>query len=161
VRPGTPGLEHRVGGLEKDYLSGNISYAPSNHEQMVRVRYRKLAKITQDIPPTKINGPDRGKLLVIGWGSTYGSITAAVQEAQAQGKSVSHVHLRHLNPLPADLGEIISRFEKVLVPEMNMGQLLRVLRAEYLVDAVGLNKIQGRPFKVSEVATRIARMLED
>jgi 2-oxoglutarate ferredoxin oxidoreductase subunit alpha len=161
VRPGTPGLEHRVGGLEKDYTTGNISYAPANHEQMVRVRYRKLAKITQDIPPTKIHGPERGKLLVIGWGSTYGSITAAVSEAQQQGKSVSHVHLRHLNPLPADLGEIISRFEKVLVPEMNMGQLLRVLRAEYLVDAVGLNKIQGRPFKVSELSARIARMLEE
>jgi 2-oxoglutarate ferredoxin oxidoreductase subunit alpha len=161
VRPGTPGLEHRVGGLEKDYKTGNISYAPMNHEQMVRVRYRKLAKITQDIPPTKIHGPDRGKLLVIGWGSTYGSITAAVNEFQQQGKSVSHVHLRHLNPLPADLGEILSRFEKILVPEMNMGQLLRVLRAEYLVDAVGLNKIQGRPFKVSEITARIARMLEE
>jgi len=161
VRPGTPGLEHRVGGLEKDYTTGNISYAPANHEQMVRVRYRKLAKITQDIPPTKIHGPERGKLLVIGWGSTYGSITAAVGEAQQQGKSVSHVHLRHLNPLPADLGEIMSRFEKILVPEMNMGQLLRVLRADYLVDAVGLNKIQGRPFKVSEVSARIARMLEE
>jgi 2-oxoglutarate ferredoxin oxidoreductase subunit alpha len=161
VRPGTPGLEHRVGGLEKDYKTGNISYAPMNHEQMVRVRYRKLAKITQDIPPTKIHGPERGKLLVIGWGSTYGSITAAVNEAQHQGHAVSHVHLRHLNPLPADLGEVISRFEKVLVPEMNMGQLLRVLRAEYLVDAVGLNKIQGRPFKVSEISARIARMLEE
>ena len=161
VRPGTPGLEHRVGGLEKDYTTGNISYAPTNHEQMVRVRYRKLAKITQDIPPTKIHGPERGKLLVIGWGSTYGSITAAVNEAQQQGHSVSHVHLRHLNPLPADLGEVISRFEKVLVPEMNMGQLLRVLRTEYLVDAVGLNKIQGRPFKVSEISARIARMLEE
>jgi 2-oxoglutarate/2-oxoacid ferredoxin oxidoreductase subunit alpha len=161
VRPGTPGLEHRVGGLEKDYTTGNISYAPANHEQMVRVRYRKLAKITQDIPPTKIHGPERGKLLVIGWGSTYGSITAAVSEAQQQGKSVSHVHLRHLNPLPADLGEIMSRFEKILVPEMNMGQLLRILRAEYLVDAVGLNKIQGRPFKVSEISARIARMLEE
>lgn len=161
VRPGTPGLEHRVGGLEKDYTTGNISYAPANHEQMVRVRYRKLAKITQDIPPTKIHGPERGKLLVIGWGSTYGSITAAVSEAQQQGKSVSHVHLRHLNPLPADLGEIMSRFEKILVPEMNMGQLLRVLRADYLVDAVGLNKIQGRPFKVSEISARIARMLEE
>jgi 2-oxoglutarate ferredoxin oxidoreductase subunit alpha len=161
VRPGTPGLEHRVGGLEKDYLTGNISYAPNNHEQMVRVRYRKMEKITQDIPPTKVDGPEKGKLLVIGWGSTYGSITAAIKEFQAQGKSVSHVHLRYLNPLPADLGEIISRFEKILVPEMNMGQLLRVLRAEYLVDAVGLNKIQGRPFKVSEVAARIARMLEE
>jgi 2-oxoglutarate ferredoxin oxidoreductase subunit alpha len=161
VRPGTPGLEHRVGGLEKDYLTGNISYAPTNHEQMVRVRYRKMAKITQEIPPTRIDGPEKGKLLVIGWGSTYGSITAAVREFQAQGKSVSHVHLRFLNPLPADLGEIIGRFEKVLVPEMNMGQLLRVLRADYLVDAVGLNKIQGRPFKVSEISAKIVRMLEE
>ncbi|MEW6299552.1 MAG: 2-oxoacid:acceptor oxidoreductase subunit alpha [Thermodesulfobacteriota bacterium] len=161
VRPGTPGLEHRIGGLEKDYLTGNISYAPLNHEQMVRVRYRKMAKITQDIPPTKIDGPDSGKLLVIGWGSTYGSIAAAVKEFQGQGKAVSHVHLRYLNPLPADLGGIIARFDKVLVPEMNMGQLLRVLRAEYLVDAVGLNKIQGRPFKVSEITARIARMLEE
>jgi 2-oxoglutarate ferredoxin oxidoreductase subunit alpha len=161
VRPGTPGLEHRVGGLEKDYLTGNISYAPTNHEQMVRVRYRKMAKITQEIPPTRIDGPGKGKLLVIGWGSTYGSITAAVREFQAQGKSVSHVHLRFLNPLPADLGEIIGRFEKVLVPEMNMGQLLRVLRADYLVDAVGLNKIQGRPFKVSEISAKIVRMLEE
>jgi len=161
VRPGTPGLEHRIGGLEKDYVTGNISYAPTNHEQMVRVRYRKMAKITQEIPPTKIDGPEKGKLLVIGWGSTYGSITASVREFQAQGKSVSHVHLRFLNPLPADLGEIIGRFEKVLIPEMNMGQLLRVLRAEYLVDAVGLNKIQGRPFKVSEISAKIARMLEE
>jgi 2-oxoglutarate/2-oxoacid ferredoxin oxidoreductase subunit alpha len=125
------------------------------------VRYRKMAKITQEIPPTQIDGPDSGKLLVIGWGSTYGSITAAVKEVRQQGKAVSHVHLRYLNPLPADLGQIIGRFEKVLVPEMNMGQLLRVLRAEYLVDAVGLNKIQGRPFKVSEVATKITRMLEE
>jgi 2-oxoglutarate ferredoxin oxidoreductase subunit alpha len=161
VRPGTPGLEHRIGGLEKDYLTGNISYAPNNHEQMVRVRYRKMAKITQEIPPTKIDGPERGKLLVIGWGSTFGSIAAAVKEFQGQGKAVSHVHLRYLNPLPSDLGEIIARFDKVLVPEMNMGQLLRVLRAEYLVDAVGLNKIQGRPFKVSEITARIARMLEE
>ena len=161
VRPGTPGLEHRIGGLEKDYLTGNISYAPNNHEQMVRVRYRKMAKITQEIPPTKIDGAERGKLLVIGWGSTYGSIAAAVKEFQGQGKAVSQVHLRYLNPLPPDLGEIISRFDKVLVPEMNMGQLLRVLRAEYLVDAVGLNKIQGRPFKVSEITARIARMLEE
>ncbi|MGE0821398.1 MAG: 2-oxoacid:acceptor oxidoreductase subunit alpha [Candidatus Binatia bacterium] len=161
VRPGTPGLEHRIGGLEKDYTTGNISYAPTNHEQMVRVRYRKIAKITQDIPPTVIDGPEHGKILVIGWGSTYGAITSAVKECQEQGHAVSHVHLRYLNPLPADLGEIIARFDKVLVPEMNMGQLLRILRAEYLVDAVGLNKIQGRPFKVSEIIARIARMLEE
>jgi 2-oxoglutarate ferredoxin oxidoreductase subunit alpha len=161
VRPGTPGLEHRIGGIEKDYLTGNISYAPVNHEQMARVRVRKLNLLTQDIPPTKIEGPDSGKLLLVGWGSTYGSITAAVKQAQAQGQAVSHVHLRHLNPLPADLGDILARFDKVLVPEMNLGQLVRLLRAEYLVDAVGLNKIQGRPFKVSEISTRIARMLEE
>ena len=161
VRPGTPGLEHRIGGIEKDYLTGNISYAPVNHEQMARVRARKLQKVTQDIPPTKIEGPDSGKLLLVGWGSTYGSIAAATKEAQAQGQAVSHVHLRHLNPLPADLGDILARFDKILVPEMNLGQLVRVLRAEYLVDAIGLNKIQGRPFKVSEISTRIARMLEE
>ena len=161
VRPGTPGLEHRVGGLEKDYLTWNVSYAPTNHEQMVQVRYRKLARITQEIPPTNVDGAEEGKLLVIGWGGTYGSIAAAVRQVQAQGKSVSHVHLRYLNPLPPDLGEILSRFDRVLVPEMNMGQLRRVLRAEYLVDAVGLNKIQGRPFKVSEITTKISRMLEE
>ncbi len=161
VKPGTPGLEHRIGGIEKDYLTGNISYAPANHEQMVRVRHQKVGKITQEIPPTEVKGPERGKLLVLGWGSTYGAIAAAVEAAQAQGHSVAHAHLRYLNPLPADLGEILGRYEKVLVPEMNMGQLLKLIRAEYLVDAVGLNKIQGRPFKVSEVATRIARMLED
>ena len=161
VKPGTPGLEHRIGGIEKDYLTGNISYAPANHEQMVRVRHQKVAKITQEIPPTEVKGPKQGKLLVLGWGSTYGAIAAAVEAAQAQGHAVAHAHLRYLNPLPADLGDVLSRYEKVLVPEMNMGQLLRLIRADYLVDAVGLNKIQGRPFKVSEVATRIARMLED
>ncbi len=161
VRPGTPGLEHRIGGLEKDYVTGNVSYAPTNHEQMVRVRYRKLARIAQEIPPTEVQGPQEGKVLVVGWGGTYGAITAAVRQMQAEGKPVSQVHLRYLNPLPPDLGEILSRFEKVLVPEMNMGQLRRLLRAEYLVDAVGLNKIQGRPFKVSEITTKITRMLEE
>ncbi len=158
--PGTPGLEHRIGGIEKDYLTGNISYAPANHEQMVRVRHQKVQKITQEIPPIKVDGPEQGKLLVLGWGSTYGPIAAAVEDAQAQGHSVAHVHLRYLNPLPADLGDVLGQYDKVLVPEMNMGQLVKLIRAEYLIDAVGLNKIQGRPFKVSEVATRIARMLE-
>jgi len=160
VVPGTPGLEHRIGGLEKEYLSGNVSYAPANHEQMVRVRARKIAGITAEIPPTHIWGPPAGELLVVGWGSTYGSIAAAVREQQRQGRSVSHVHLRHLNPLPPDLGTILTRFRKVLVPEMNMGQLVKVLRAEYLIDAVGFNKIQGLPFKISELTTRINRMLE-
>jgi len=160
VIPGTPNLEHRIGGLEKEYLSGNVSYVPSNHEQMVRVRARKVAGMVADIPPTEVLGPASGELLVVGWGSTYGSIAAAVQKAQAEGKSVSQVHLRYLNPLPADLGDVLSRFKKILVPEMNMGQLVRLLRAEYLVDAIGLNKIQGLPFKVSEITNRINRMLE-
>lgn len=161
VKPGTPGLEHRIGGIEKDYLTGNISYAPANHEQMVRVRHQKVTRITQEIPPTKVHGPEQGKLLVLGWGSTYGAIAAAVEDAQTQGHAVAHAHLRHLNPLPADLGDVLGRYDKVLVPEMNMGQLLKLVRAEYLIAAVGLNKIQGRPFKVSEVATRIARLLEE
>ncbi|HVO25528.1 MAG TPA: 2-oxoacid:acceptor oxidoreductase subunit alpha [Candidatus Margulisiibacteriota bacterium] len=160
VVPGTPGLEHRIGGLEKEYLSGNVSYAPANHEQMVRVRARKVAGIAAEIPPTEIYGPPQGDVLVVGWGSTYGAITAAVQDLQRQGKPVSHVHLRYLNPLPGDLGDILRRFKKILVPEMNLGQLVKVLRAEYLVDAIGLNKIQGLPFKVSEITNRINRMLE-
>ncbi len=160
VVPGTPGLEHRIGGLEKEYLSGNVSYAPANHEQMVRVRARKIAGIAAEIPPTEINGAPEGDVLLIGWGSTYGAITAAVQTLQRQHKPVSHVHLRYLNPLPGDLGDILRRFKKILVPEMNLGQLVKVLRAEYLVDAVGLNKIQGLPFKVAEITNRIIRMLE-
>jgi 2-oxoglutarate ferredoxin oxidoreductase subunit alpha len=160
VIPGTPGMEHRIGGLEKEYLSGNVSYAPNNHEQMVRVRARKIAAIAAEIQATEIHGPATGDLLVVGWGSTYGSIAAAVRDAQRQGRSVSQVHLRYLNPLPPDLGGILKGFKKVLVPEMNLGQLIRVLRAEFLVDAVGLNKIQGLPLKVSEISSRIDRMLE-
>jgi 2-oxoglutarate ferredoxin oxidoreductase subunit alpha len=160
VKPGTPGLEHRIGGIEKEDVTGNISYAPANHELMTRARARKVAAVAQDIPPTTIRGEQAGDLLVVGWGSTYGSIVAAVDEVRARGKKVSHVHLRHLNPLPPDLGRILRRFKTVLVPEMNMGQLLTILRATYLVDAVGLNKIQGQPFKVSEIAGKILRLLE-
>lgn len=161
VVPGTPGLEHRIGGIEKEYLTGNVSYAPVNHEQMVRVRARKVAGIAAEIPPTQVHGPDHGDLLIVGWGSTYGSIAAAVRQAHSEGRKVAHVHLRYVNPLPPDLGDIIRRFKKILVPEMNLGQLVKLLRAEYLVDAVGLNKIQGLPLKVSEISARIARMLED
>lgn len=160
VIPGTPGMEHRIGGLEKEYLSGNVCYAPMNHEQMVRVRARKVAGIAAEIPPTQIHGDDEGDLLLVGWGSTFGAIAAAVKTVRSEGKRVSHVHLRHLNPLPSDLGEILGRFKKVLVPEINLGQLVRVLRAEYLVNAIGLNKIQGLPFRVSEITARINRMLE-
>ncbi len=159
VIPGTPNMEHRIGGLEKEHITGNVSYAPANHEQMVRVRASKIAGIAADIPPTEVHGPPDGDLVVVGWGSTYGSIAAAVLDAQRRGQSVAHVHLRHLNPLPRDLGDILKSFKQVLVPEMNMGQLIKILRAEYLVDAVGINKIQGLPFKVSELTQRINRML--
>lgn len=158
--PGTPGLEHRVGGLEKDYLTGNVSYAPINHEQMVRVRSRKIAGIVREIPPTELNGPAEGDLLLLGWGSTYGSIESAARELQAAGKKVAHAHLRYLNPLPPDLGDILKRYKHVVVPELNMGQLVRLIRAEYLVDAIGLNKIQGQPFKVSEIVRRANSLLE-
>ena len=161
VVPGTPDLEHRIGGLESEYLTGNISYAPANHEQMVRLRAKKISGITREIPPITVEGAQRGDVLVLGWGSTYGSIAAAVKELVESGAAVGHVHLRYLNPLPADLGEVVSRFTKVLVPEMNMGQLSRVVRAEYLVDAVGFNKIQGRPFKVAEIVARVRKLLEE
>jgi 2-oxoglutarate ferredoxin oxidoreductase subunit alpha len=160
VTPGTPHLEHRIGGLEKEDLTGNVCYAPLNHEQMVRVRARKIAGIVAEIPPTEVCGAPAGDLLVVGWGSTYGAITAAVQGLQQEGKAVSQVHLRYLNPLPADLGDVLKRFKRVLVPEINLGQLVKVLRAEYLVDAVGVNKVQGLPFKVSEIADSIRRALE-
>jgi 2-oxoglutarate ferredoxin oxidoreductase subunit alpha len=159
VIPGTFGLEHRIGGLEKEYLTGNVSYAPTNHEQMIRVRARKIAGMVREIPPLEVFGPPEGDLLVVGWGSTYGAITQAVRELQAAGHTVGQVHLRWLNPLPADLGDILRRYRKVLVPEMNLGQLLRLIRAEYLVDAIGFNKIQGRPFKVSEIVTRGLKLL--
>jgi 2-oxoglutarate ferredoxin oxidoreductase subunit alpha len=159
--PGTPGLEHRIGGLEKEYLTGNVSYAPANHEQMVRVRARKIAGIAREIPPTEVHGPDHGDLLVLGWGSTYGAIEAATRELRSKsGAAIAHVHLRYLNPLPPDLRTIVGNYRQVLVPELNLGQLVRVIRAEYLVNAVGFNKIQGQPFKVSELVARMSRMLE-
>ncbi len=160
VRPGTPGLEHRIGGIEKADGTGNISYDPANHEHMTHARARKVEGVQQDIPPTVVRGEPTGDLLVVGWGSTFGSIAAAVDQLRAQGTRVSHVHLRHLNPLPPDLAAVFQGFKKILVPEMNMGQLRMILRATYLVDAVGLNKIQGQPFKVSEIADGIRRALE-
>ena len=160
--PGTPGLEHRIGGLSTEHLTGNVSYSPSNNEMMVRLRARKIAGITREIGPTEILGDvGGGDLVVLGWGSTFGTIRQAVKETRAKGKKVSQIHLRHLNPLPADLGEALRKFKKVMVAEMNLGQLLKMIRAEYLIDAFGYNKIQGRPFKVSEISNRIARALEE
>jgi 2-oxoglutarate ferredoxin oxidoreductase subunit alpha len=160
VKAGTPGLEHRIGGLEKQDVTGNISYDPENHDLMVRQRAEKVRRVAQEIPPTSINGPATGDLLVVGWGGTYGAITAAVERAQAEGKSVAQIHLRHLNPLPPDLGHILREYRKVLVPEINSGQLVRVLRAEYLVDAVGYNKVRGLPLPSEEIHEAITQLLE-
>jgi 2-oxoglutarate ferredoxin oxidoreductase subunit alpha len=160
VKPGTPGLEHRIGGLEKQDVTGNISYDPENHDHMVRQRAEKVRRVAQEIPPTTINGPATGDLLVVGWGGTYGSITAAVERAQAEGKSVAQIHLRHMNPLPPDLGHILREYRKILVPEINSGQLVRILRAEYLVDAVGFNRVRGLPLASEEIHEAITQLLE-
>ena len=157
--PGTPGLEHRIGGIEKQDVTGNINYEPLNHEHMVRLRAAKVESVANDIPPVVPEGDQSGDLLIIAWGSTHGPITAALNAQREKGRSIGHVHLRHLNPLPRNLGEVIKRFKKVLVPEMNMGQLLMILRAKYLVDAQGYNKIQGKPFKTSEIENKIEQML--
>jgi 2-oxoglutarate ferredoxin oxidoreductase subunit alpha len=159
--PGTPGLEHRIGGLEKEDITGNVSYDPVNHEHMIKVRAQKIANIAQDVPALEVNGPPEGDLLVIGWGGTYGAIVSAVQRAQRKGLKVAQAHLRYLNPMPRNTGEVLKRYKKVLVPELNAGQLRLLLRAEFLVDAIGLNKIQGRPFLVSEIEEKIVQILSD
>src|SRR5262249_20930696 len=143
--PGTKGLEHRIGGLEKEDVTGNVSYDPLNHDKMVRLRAAKVAGIVQDIPDLEVFGKSSGDLLVLGWGGTYGAITSAVEKLQAEGLSVSSAHLRYLNPFPKNLGEILGRFEKVLIPELNLGQLSLLIRAKYLVDAKSFNKVQGKP----------------
>ncbi len=157
--PGTPGLEHRIGGLEKQDVTGNINYEPLNHENMVRIRAAKVEAIVQDIPDAVPAGDPDGDLLIVAWGSTHGAITAAVKSQRELGHRIGHVHLRHLNPLPANLGEVLKRYKTVLVPELNMGQLLWLLRAKFLVNAIGLNKIQGRPFKQSELEQKIAELV--
>ncbi|MBK6402948.1 MAG: 2-oxoacid:acceptor oxidoreductase subunit alpha [Rhodocyclaceae bacterium] len=158
VRPGTPGMEHRIGGLEKDFLSGAISHNPVNHQRMVEVRATKVEGIANGIPPLRVDGPTSGDLLIIGWGSTHGAIAQAREQATTLGKSVAHVHLRHLNPLPADLGDIIDRYKTILIPELNGGQLRKMLRERYLRDFALLSKVQGRPFKVSEIYDRIIEL---
>jgi 2-oxoglutarate ferredoxin oxidoreductase subunit alpha len=165
VRPwaliGTKGLEHRVGGLEKADVTGNVEYSPTNHQHMTDIRFLKIAGIADHIPEQTIEGPESGELLVVSWGGTYGSVRTAVRQVQSEGKSVAHCHLRYMNPFPRNLGEILKNFEKVLVPELNRGQLRFLLRNNFLVDAKGLNKIQGKPFLVSEVADAIRTFLEN
>ena len=159
VVPGMPGFEHRIGGLEKDAATGQVSYDAENHEAMVHLRAEKVARMAREIPATSVLGGPDGDLLVVGWGSTYGAITTAVRALRAEGKKVSAVHLRHLNPLPPDLPGILKRFPKILVPEMNLGQLSWLLRAHILRPIEGFSKVQGRPFKVSEIRERVLQSL--
>lgn len=157
--PGTPGLMHRVGGLEKEDITGDVCYDPINHEHMTHTRAKKVALIADDIPPQAVNGPAKGDLLVLSWGGTYGACTTAVRNCQSQGLSVAHAHLRYLNPFPANLGEILASYETVLIPELNMGQLRSLIRDRYLTDAIGLNKVQGKPFAIAEIIAKIKQLL--
>ncbi|MCU1486448.1 MAG: 2-oxoacid:acceptor oxidoreductase subunit alpha, partial [Actinomycetia bacterium] len=159
--PGTPELMHRIGGIEKEDGSGNISYEPANHEHMVHVRADKIAKVADGIPPVLVEGDVDADVLVLGWGSTWGAIGAAVEDVRAEGKRVARAHIVHLNPLPRDLGDVLRRYRKVLVPEMNTGQLTKVVRAEYLVDAQCVSKVQGQPFTGAELAVHIRAALEE
>jgi 2-oxoglutarate ferredoxin oxidoreductase subunit alpha len=157
--PGTPGLMHRVGGLEKEDGTGNVSYDPDNHQHMTDTRAAKVKRIAERIPPQDVFGESSGDVLVVSWGGTYGACHTAVQRCQDAGHKVSHAHLRYLNPLPPNMGDLLSSFRKVLVPELNTGQLRMLLRAEYLVDCIGINKVQGKPFSISELLEAIEKQV--
>jgi 2-oxoglutarate ferredoxin oxidoreductase subunit alpha len=159
--PGTPGLEHRVGGLEKAALTGAVSYDPDNHEMMTEARAAKIAGIANDIPEAEVFGTEDADLLVVSWGSTFGGVRAGVNNANNTGYSAAHLHIRYLNPLPRNLGDVLRRYKKILVPELNLGQLAYVLRAEYLVPTVTLSKVQGAPFMSAEITKKIIELLED
>ncbi len=161
AKPGTPGLEHRIGGIEKNYETGDISYEPENHQKMTDVRKAKIDGIADFIPEQDVAlGDTKGKLAVVGWGSTYGAIHQAVKRCRQENLDVSHIHIRYMNPLPKNLGELLSGYDEVLIPEMNTGQLINVIRARYLIDAKPLNKVSGQPFKIREVEQKIRSMLE-
>jgi 2-oxoglutarate ferredoxin oxidoreductase subunit alpha len=157
--PGTPGLEHRIGGLEKADVTGNVSYDPDNHDLMVRLRAQKVAGIASDIPELGVDDQDRARLLVLSWGGTYGPVAAGVRRVRKDGGKVAHAHLKHLNPFPRNTGEVLKRYERILIPEINLGQLLQLVRAEFLVDAVGYNRVRGLPLRASEVEEAIRVML--
>jgi 2-oxoglutarate ferredoxin oxidoreductase subunit alpha len=157
--PGTPGLEHRIGGLEKADILGNVSYDPDNHHRMQLLRQAKIAGIAADIPPLEVYGPAEGDLLILGWGSTYGAIRSAVERLRERGLAVAHAHLRHLNPFPSNTGDVLGAYRRVLVPELNLGQLLMLIRARYLIDAVGYNRVRGKPFRIAEIEAEAERLL--
>jgi 2-oxoglutarate ferredoxin oxidoreductase subunit alpha len=157
--PGTPGLEHRIGGLEKEHITGNVDYTPPNHELMIALRAQKIEQIENDIPLAVIDGPQKGGLLVVGWGSTYGAIRTAIESLRKKGKNAAHLHLRHLNPFPKNISELLKRYDRILVPELNTGQLKYFLQARYLVATIGLNKVQGLPFRSVEIENKILDLL--
>jgi 2-oxoglutarate ferredoxin oxidoreductase subunit alpha len=159
--PGTPGLEHRIGGLEKADVIGNVSYDPDNHHRMMTLRAAKVAGIADDIPPLEVFGPERGDLLILGWGSTYGAIRSAVERLNADGKAVAHAHLRHLNPFPANTETVLRSYRRILVPEVNLGQLSLLIRARYLIDAIGYNRVRGKPFRIVEIIEEADRLLAE
>ncbi len=159
--PGTEGLQHRIGGLEKQHITGNVSYDPDNHEYMCKLRQAKVDGVQEDIPEAKPYGDESGELLVLGWGSTYGAIQTAVELARKEGRPVSCLHLRYLNPFPKNFGKVLSNFKKVLIPELNLGQLRFIIRARYLIDPVGLNKVKGKPFRIDEILNAIDQALEE
>jgi 2-oxoglutarate ferredoxin oxidoreductase subunit alpha len=158
--PGTPGLEHRIGGIEKQDVTGNINYEPANHQHMTDTRRKKIDNIAETIPDLEVKGPADAELLIVGWGGTFGSITTAVERAQRRGLKVAQAHLRYLNPMPKNTAAVLKRFKKILVPELNSGQLSWLLRAKYLAPAEGLCKVQGKPFLVSEIESAIEKMLK-
>ena len=157
--PGTPGLEHRIGGLEKADITGNVSYDPDNHHRMQLLRQAKVARIADDITPLEVFGPERGDLLILGWGSTYGAIRSAVERLQGQGKSIAHAHLRHLNPFPANTEKVLRSYRRVLIPEVNLGQLSMLIRSQFLIDAEGYNRVRGKPFTIAEIVAQAERLL--
>ena len=162
AKPGTPGMEHRIGGIEKSFETGDISYDPANHQKMTELRKEKVAQIAHNIPLQEVSfGESEGKLAVLGWGSTYGAIHQAVKRAVADGMQVSHIHVRYLSPMPSNLYEVLSKFDSVLVPEMNTGQFIKMIRSEFLIDAQGLNKIAGQPFKIGEILAAIVEKYQD
>ena len=159
--PGTAGLEHRIGGIEKADRTGNISYDPDNHDYMVRIRQAKVDGIARTIPDVVVDDPDGdARVLVLGWGSTYGPIGAAARRVRKAGHSIAQAHLRHLNPFPANLGDVLARYDKVVIPEMNLGQLALLIRGKYLIDAVSVTQVRGMPFKAAELAEMLTGVIE-
>ena len=158
--PGSAHLQHRLGGLEKEDVTGNVSYDPQNHQKMTDIRWQKVENVADNIPLQQVEGDREGDLLAVSWGGTYGAVYTAVQQLNEQGKKISHIHLKYLRPFPRNLQDILSRFKKIVIPELNNGQLLKILKGRFSIDPIGINIVQGRPFKVGELIEQINKVLE-